>query len=186
MRRSAYSYPIHLIKTFFSGWHAFPGICDWRVHFAEKVVSSCSNACRVLSRVLSAIMYNRISFHIRHLILSYCFYLLFILMWLSSRNSTLPSVTDFRGNFPQFADPAKYPDVQIQFRLNLADKLLSENVTGKDLFPYFAELFVAHYMTLWAADSRVMAAGGAGGASGAWPRLNRLIKSASVMTREQH
>ncbi|EPD2627255.1 DUF4054 domain-containing protein, partial [Salmonella enterica subsp. enterica serovar Newport] len=50
------------------------------------------------------------------------------------KNQSLPTVSDFRRDFPQFADPAKYPDVQIEFRLNLADELLSENVTGKKLF----------------------------------------------------
>ncbi|BAE74939.1 hypothetical protein SGGMMB4_03865 [Sodalis glossinidius str. 'morsitans'] len=83
-----------------------------------------------------------------------------------SRNSTLPSVTNFRDNFPQFADPAKYPKTHIEFLLNLADVLLSEKFTSKDLFPYFVGLFVAHYMVLWAADSKAMATGGAGGASG--------------------
>ena len=73
------------------------------------------------------------------------------------KNQSLPTVSDFRRDFPQFADPAKY--------LNLADELLSENVTGKKLFPYFAELFVAHYMTLWAADSRAMLVGGPGGST---------------------
>lgn len=81
------------------------------------------------------------------------------------KNQSLPAVSDFRRDFPQFADPAKYPEAQIQFRLNLADELLSENVTGKKLFPYFAGLFVAHYMTLWAADSRAMLAGGPGGST---------------------
>ena len=81
------------------------------------------------------------------------------------KNQSLPAVSDFRRDFPQFADPAKYPEAQIQFRLNLADELLSENVTGKKLFPYFAGLFVAHYMTLWAADSRAMLAGGSGGST---------------------
>ncbi|ENS2537854.1 DUF4054 domain-containing protein, partial [Escherichia coli] len=81
------------------------------------------------------------------------------------KNQSLPAVSDFRRDFPQFADPAKYPEAQIQFRLNLADVLLSENVTGKELFPYFAELFVAHYMTLWAADSRAMLVGGPGGST---------------------
>ncbi|HAM4388320.1 TPA: recombinase family protein [Escherichia coli] len=81
------------------------------------------------------------------------------------KNQSLPAVSDFRRDFPQFADPAKYSEAQIQFRLNLADELLSENVTGKKLFPYFAGLFVAHYMTLWAADSRAMLAGGSGGST---------------------
>ncbi|ENG5354061.1 DUF4054 domain-containing protein, partial [Salmonella enterica subsp. enterica serovar Newport] len=54
------------------------------------------------------------------------------------KNQSLPTVSDFRRDFPQFADPARYPEAQIQFRLNLADVLLSENATGKKLFPYFA------------------------------------------------
>ena len=82
-----------------------------------------------------------------------------------SRNLSLPSVSDFRTAFPQFADTTKFPDPQVTFRLNLADILLSEKVTGTEMFPYFAELFVAHYMVLWAADSRSMAAGGAGGST---------------------
>jgi len=81
------------------------------------------------------------------------------------KNQSLPTVSDFRADFPQFTDSALYPDPQIQFRLNLADVLLSEKITGKELFPYFAELFVAHYMALFAADSRAAAAGGAGGAN---------------------
>jgi len=44
--------------------------------------------------------------------------------------------------------------------------LLSEKITGKDLFPYFVELFVAHDMVLWGPDSRAIATGGSGGASG--------------------
>lgn len=82
-----------------------------------------------------------------------------------SRNLSLPSVSDFRTAFPQFADTTRFPDAQVTFRLNLADNLISEKVTGTEMFPYFAELFVAHYMVLWAADSRSVAAGGAGGST---------------------
>ncbi|EJF8038852.1 DUF4054 domain-containing protein, partial [Salmonella enterica subsp. enterica serovar Newport] len=39
------------------------------------------------------------------------------------KNQSLPTVSDFRRDFPQFADPARYPEAQIQFRLNLADVL---------------------------------------------------------------
>ncbi|MBS0877987.1 MULTISPECIES: DUF4054 domain-containing protein [unclassified Tatumella] len=82
-----------------------------------------------------------------------------------SRNLSLPSVSDFRTAFPQFADTTRFPDGQVTFRLNLADNLISEKVTGTEMFPYFAELFVAHYMVLFAADSRSVAAGGAGGST---------------------
>ncbi|HDG5313214.1 TPA: DUF4054 domain-containing protein [Klebsiella pneumoniae] len=81
------------------------------------------------------------------------------------KNESLPTVADFRAAFPQFADTAKFPDLQIAFRLNLADVLLSEKLTGKALFPYFVELFVAHYMVLWQADSKSAQVGGAGGST---------------------
>ncbi|MGK3134871.1 DUF4054 domain-containing protein [Pantoea trifolii] len=81
------------------------------------------------------------------------------------KNDSLPTVDDFRTAFPQFADTAKFPDAQIGFRLNLADILLSEKVTGKKIFPYFVELFVAHYMALWLADSNAALVGGAGGST---------------------
>ncbi len=80
-----------------------------------------------------------------------------------AKNPNLPTGNDFRTAFPPFSDTTRYPEAQIAFRLNLADVLLSEKITGKDLFPYFVELFVAHYMVLWAADSRAIAAGGSGG-----------------------
>lgn len=82
-----------------------------------------------------------------------------------SKNESLPTVVDFRTTFPQFSDTTRFPDAQVEFRLNLADVLLSEKVTGKKLFPYFVELFVAHYMALWLADSRASLVGGAGGST---------------------
>lgn len=80
------------------------------------------------------------------------------------RNKNLPTVSDFRRDFPQFADTTKYPDPVIQFRLYLADTLIDGSAMG-DMFPYLVELFVAHYMVLYAADSASEAVGGAGGAS---------------------
>ncbi|CAM3714391.1 hypothetical protein BS639_17160 [Rouxiella silvae] len=80
-------------------------------------------------------------------------------------NQSLPTPSDFRVLFPQFADTTKYPDLRIAARLAVADRLLNENVTGTDLFPYYSGLFVAHYMYLDAADSRSTAVGGAGGAN---------------------
>lgn len=80
-----------------------------------------------------------------------------------ARNRDLPTVSKFRTDFPQFADTTKYPDVQVQFRLNLADVLMSQSLYGATMFPYIVELYVAHYMTLFAQDQRSAAAGGAGG-----------------------
>ncbi|MBI6548595.1 DUF4054 domain-containing protein [Xenorhabdus lircayensis] len=82
----------------------------------------------------------------------------------ATRNRQLPTVVQFRTDFPQFSDIQKFPNAQIQFRLNLADKQLDENRLG-DMFVYLVELMVAHYMALWATDSRSMAVGGTGGAN---------------------
>lgn len=84
---------------------------------------------------------------------------------MSQRNKHLPTIQQFRNDFPQFNDEGKFPDSQIQLRLNLADKFLSENVSGSDVFPYWLGLFVAHYLTLYAMDERYLKAGGVGGSS---------------------
>ncbi|MBD8451874.1 DUF4054 domain-containing protein [Serratia rubidaea] len=81
------------------------------------------------------------------------------------RNKSLPTVEKFREDFPQFSSPVTYPNAQIQFRLDLADILLSEKITGAKIFPYLVELFVAHYMALYAQDMRSAAVGGAGGSA---------------------
>lgn len=84
---------------------------------------------------------------------------------MSQRNKHLPTIQQFRNDFPQFNDEVKFPDSQIRLRLNLADKLLSENVSGSDVFLYWVGLFVAHYLTLYAMDTRSLQAGGVGGSS---------------------
>lgn len=83
---------------------------------------------------------------------------------LMARNRNLPTVSDFRRDFLQFSDDTKYPDAVIEFRLNLADMLIDGSAMG-NMFPYLAELFVAHYMVLNAADAAAGALGGAGGAT---------------------
>ncbi|WP_334473487.1 DUF4054 domain-containing protein [Arsenophonus sp. PmNCSU2021_1] len=84
---------------------------------------------------------------------------------MSQRNKHLPTIPQFRNDFPPFNDEVKFPDAQIQLRLNLADKFLSENVSGSEVFPYWVGLFVAHYLTLYAMDTRSLQAGGVGGSS---------------------
>ncbi|MNG58384.1 hypothetical protein D3C81_15790 [compost metagenome] len=81
-----------------------------------------------------------------------------------AKNNHLPTVDKFRADFPQFSNTTTFLNAQIQFRLNLADQLLDENNFG-DVFPYLAELFVAHYMALQVADNRASAIGGGGGAN---------------------
>ena len=80
------------------------------------------------------------------------------------KNSLLPTVQQFRTDFPQFASDTLYPEAQVQFRLNLADIQLDQNRLGR-LFPYLVELFVAHYLTLQAGDNRAGALGRAGGSN---------------------
>lgn len=80
------------------------------------------------------------------------------------RNSRLPTVAQFRNDFPQFANATTFPDAQIQFRLSLADVQLNQNRFGA-MFVYMVELFVAHYLFLYAADSRSASVGGAGGSN---------------------
>lgn len=81
-----------------------------------------------------------------------------------ARNRNLPTVSDFRRDFPQFSDTTKYPEAVINFRLNLADTLIDGSAMGK-MFPYLAELFVAHYMVLYASDTAAGALGGSGGST---------------------
>lgn len=96
-----------------------------------------------------------------------------------ARNRDLPTVSKFRTDFPQFADTTKYPDAQVQFRLNLADMLMSASLYGSTMFPYVVELYVAHYMALFAQDQRSTAAGGSGGnASGV--QLSKSVDKVSV------
>ncbi|WP_172513487.1 DUF4054 domain-containing protein [Enterobacter roggenkampii] len=80
-----------------------------------------------------------------------------------AKNSSLPTVAQFRETFPQYADETKYPTPMIQARLNRADALLSESRFGEEIFPYIVGLYVAHYLYLYAIDMRAVAAGTAGG-----------------------
>ncbi|WP_387467163.1 DUF4054 domain-containing protein [Photorhabdus sp. RM323S] len=64
-----------------------------------------------------------------------------------AKNSLLPTVDQFRTDFPEFSDKTHYPDTAIHFYLSQADKLLDQNVHG-DQFVYLAELFTAHYVEL--------------------------------------
>ncbi|MDB2181710.1 DUF4054 domain-containing protein [Citrobacter farmeri] len=82
-----------------------------------------------------------------------------------AKNKSLPTPEKFRADFPQFSDETKYPTPMIRARLALADVLMSESRFGEDVFPYVVELFVAHYMALFAADQRGAAVGSSGGAN---------------------
>jgi hypothetical protein len=100
----------------------------------------------------------------------------------NGKKQSLPTPEKFRTDFPQFADETKFPTTMIQARLALADVLMSESRFGEDIFPYVVELFVAHYMTLYAADMRSSSVGGAGGATVVFRHQSRWIRFLSAMT----
>ncbi|MCG3461538.1 DUF4054 domain-containing protein [Xenorhabdus bovienii] len=64
-----------------------------------------------------------------------------------AKNSLLPTVDQFRADFPEFSDKTRYPDTAIQFYLGQADTVLDQDRHG-DQFIYLAELFTAHYVEL--------------------------------------
>lgn len=63
------------------------------------------------------------------------------------KNSLLPTVQQFRTDFPEFTDITRYPDSAVTFYLSQADNLLDQNRFGGQ-FVYLAELFTAHYTEL--------------------------------------
>lgn len=75
------------------------------------------------------------------------------------KNSRLPTNEQFRTDFHEFSDTARYPDVAVNFYLGQADSLLSQDRMG-DQFVYLAELFTAHYTEL---RGRALASATAGG-----------------------
>ncbi|MCP9270153.1 DUF4054 domain-containing protein [Xenorhabdus sp. XENO-1] len=64
-----------------------------------------------------------------------------------AKNSLLPTVDQFRADFPEFSDKTRYPDAAIQFYLGQADTVLDQDRHG-DQFLYLAGLFTAHYVEL--------------------------------------
>ncbi|MDE9571182.1 DUF4054 domain-containing protein [Xenorhabdus bovienii] len=64
-----------------------------------------------------------------------------------AKNSLLPTVKQFRTDFPEFTDNTRYPDAAIHFYLGQADAVLDQDRHG-DQFIYLAELFTAHYVEL--------------------------------------
>lgn len=75
------------------------------------------------------------------------------------KNQNLPTVSDFRRDFPEFSDTTKYPDPAVNFYLGQADTILSQEMMG-DQFVYLVELFTAHYTEL---RGRMLAATAMGG-----------------------
>lgn len=70
--------------------------------------------------------------------------------------------SQFRQDFPEFANTAKYPDSSINLWLNLAAKLLPAD-RWCDLLDVGTELYVAHNLTLAARNKSTEDVGGTAG-----------------------
>lgn len=81
------------------------------------------------------------------------------------KNSLLPTVQQFRTDFPEFTDITRYPDSSVTFYLSQADNLLDQARFG-DQFVYLAELFTAHYTELRGRRSAQAALGGVNSSGG--------------------
>jgi len=81
------------------------------------------------------------------------------------------TAAEFRAAFPAFADPALYPNPELEFWIGLAYKLMDPFRWG-DIIAYGAQLFVAHNLALSFNDL-----GGQGQAPGA---VTGAVTSASV------
>jgi hypothetical protein len=73
------------------------------------------------------------------------------------------TAAQFRQDFPEFAETARYPDAQVAFWLSLADSQLSEQRWGS-LHERGVELYAAHHLVVSARQTETAAKGGAPGA----------------------
>lgn len=65
----------------------------------------------------------------------------------------------FRQAFPEFDDPATYPDATLNFWAGLSDKLLRSD-RWEDLYTYGQQLFVAHHLAIARREQSVAELGG--------------------------
>lgn len=72
--------------------------------------------------------------------------------------------SSFRGNFPEFASAATYPDATVAYWLGIGTRLLRPD-RWDDMLDHGLELFAAHHIALSAQAVRSVAAGGTPGAS---------------------
>ncbi|MBC8947219.1 DUF4054 domain-containing protein [Xenorhabdus indica] len=96
-----------------------------------------------------------------------------------AKNSLLPTVEQFRTDFPEFTDPTRYPDTAIQFYLGQADTLLDQDRHG-DQFVYLAELFTAHYVELRGKAIARSAMGGGVNSAGGGIVSSKTVDKVSV------
>jgi hypothetical protein len=74
-------------------------------------------------------------------------------------------ITQFRSNFPEFADTTAYPNTQITFWATVAEKMVIENV-WLDMYETGVSLYVAHELVLARQNVLTAATGGLPGQGG--------------------
>lgn len=80
--------------------------------------------------------------------------------------------TQVRKDFPEFADPAKYPESSVKFWLSIAALTLNADRWGS-LLDLGTELFVVHHLVLAARDAL-------GGAAGIPGKVEGIVSSKAV------
>lgn len=73
--------------------------------------------------------------------------------------------TQFRTDFPEFADTTAYPDATVNLWLGVAQTTLPADRWGA-LLDLGTELFIAHHLAIGAGNKKAAAAGGIPGAAG--------------------
>lgn len=86
--------------------------------------------------------------------------------------------TQFRLDFPEFANPVTYDDAQLDFWAGIAESLVRENVWG-DTRPFAVKLYVAHEITLATQNLSATKSGGSPGQQGGIAN-NKTVGSVTV------
>lgn len=71
-------------------------------------------------------------------------------------------IADFRSQFPEFSDTAKYPDAQLNFWASIAEQQVVQCIWG-DQYTFGVKLYVAHEVTLAYQNVKVSSQGGTPG-----------------------
>lgn len=87
-------------------------------------------------------------------------------------------ITQFRTDFPEFADAVRFPNGTITFWSGLGEKLNSQDRFG-DMWVQAVELFTAHNLVLSAPSRQAAATGGLPGGN-AGPVASKAVGSVNV------
>jgi hypothetical protein len=73
-------------------------------------------------------------------------------------------ISQFRVNFPEFADTTKYPDAMISFEAAIAERQVRQDI-WTNMWPTGVSLYVAHNIAISAVDRKTSSFGGTPGTS---------------------